>query len=283
MQQLDDRSSLDLLSAISQRSTKGDAIRQAIAVHEDTLIRVLESSKQNAVITSISLILYGLDSTKAKEANAALYARRQAFKTRVASDRRTRESTPQTLSQINASIVRSQDPVEELRPESALSLFIDNDSLFISVHRAENDDALLQIWRKTGDKYEFLNRVETEGGIQKLKDWETFEFGPDTFFRVPVDIPGSGNFKEEHIFHIELRQRSVQEVRIDRPALSLLPGEYVRKEGGYNFRDNGISYFFYIWTKDGIDEASVDYKIERDNDGTWAMKPGEVKRTPQPN
>jgi hypothetical protein len=275
---------LNRIYEIWSRSQKGDVIRQLIEKHQAVLINVLETTDQNAFLNFAAVILYSIETPESKAALAADRARRNAVSERVAKERNARQTEPQTLEQITASIRPSDDPSEELRSVS-LDHILD-DELLLSEHRADTGGAVMEVWQKQGDKYRLLRSIPLDGGtVSEFEPWAILTFSGNQFLHVGVHYFGTGSFRDDHVYHIDPVRHSLDDVKIvSAPGeFKFQPDEEIQRGEQVNFSDNSITFWFGIWRKGSCGACSFDsvtgtYEIKNEN-GAWVMRPAEMRRT----
>jgi hypothetical protein len=276
--------SISLLWDLRNAVEKREGVQNPFAQHEKELMRALESSRQTRVRTVVRLILHQIGSPDALAAANASRNRQTAFELQSAKDQKARETTLQTLAQVLAPIRPSEDPAEEFETVSSDSLL--DYGLFVTVHRNQKGDALLEIWKKEEQRYRRLRHVETHGDVSELQNWQVFGFSSETFLLVPVQFSGSGNHHMQHLFHVDRTSHTLEDVtfRATPAELLMLPGEVMMKGGSINFSDNLITVDNGVWARDACnacDHARVTgtYVIVKDSNGGWVMRPGTLTRT----
>jgi hypothetical protein len=269
-----------------------DEIKRILVQHQREVIRILEESAADRRVTTLaSLILYYIDTPEAKTSLAASTARIKAVEEKVAADRERRETTPQTLAQIKAPIARSQDPSEELRSQSVEDVIDKDERLLLSIHRDAKMDGRLELWQKRGDKYVFFRSLDVEGGASDFGKWELFKFRGNTFLHVPVFISGSGMYREDHFFRVDLPKSSFDEVKYLNAVQEFKrqPSEYVRKGEQLEISDDSIQFRFFLWRDDAepgtgmTDGVRGTYTIKQDESGAWIMRSEDMRRLSELN
>jgi hypothetical protein len=279
-----DEDTLGRIYTFHGRSTQGDVIQRLIQEHQSQLIPILENTGRSDLLNIASLLLYAIDTPEAKAATAASAARRNAAKAKAAAERTLRETTPQTMGQIRATLALSTDPREDLQLDSVTNV-LEDDALLYSKHRSESQEELLELWQKRGNGYVQLRKIFLEDGAAEFEKQGAFEFDGNTFFHVQVHYPGTGGFRDHYIYRLDRQTNAVEDVKIVPGEFKLEKGEVVQRGDQIQINDNSITLWFGIWKENApgccpFDQVRGTYTIKRDPQGVWTMSPENMRRSP---
>ena len=274
--------SLTHIYTVMAGSNEGDPINTISQDHQSDLIRLLESSRDNRIITLATLILFKVNTPEAKAALAASHARTELVKSKAAAAEKQRETEPQTLEQITATISPSNDPAAELRSDTVERILDEN--ILLTIHRATNHSSLMELWQKQGDRFRFLRKLFVEDGSAELEQWQVLSFSGNRFLHVTIHYPGTGSFRDNHVFYFDPDRQSLEDVKIfSAPSQFRLPAnEEIQRGEQTQFKNDSITFWFGIWKKNtcgacAFDAVTGTYEIKKEGE-SWVMRPAAMKR-----
>jgi HEAT repeat protein len=169
--------------------------------------------------------------------------------------------------------------------------------LFVTLHRGKDRLDRLVLWRKEGDKYRenMALSAREDSGANNFGRVEMFRYDGKLFIVVPLNFEGTAGYHEERIFCIQPPDNNLKEIQFQ-PAGGLYndklnPGESIQDAAWNTFKDNLMSFKFYIWKKDDglhwptAGQVEGTYKIaniKSSNYSDWKIVVDTYERKPIP-
>jgi HEAT repeat protein len=145
-----------------------------------------------------------------------------------------------------ASIAPDPDHTYPLDVSARLETKSPNGTVVFTVVYAGKDRLdLLRVWSVRGGRYRLLREKNAEEGVWRLSA-DAFHFGSKVYLHLMALYSGTGSRHSDEFFRVESGGLTPISAPKDLP-LKLAPGEDVWKGFDETFRDQDLSFAFFIW------------------------------------
>ena len=151
-----------------------------------------------------------------------------------------------TRAEVLASIAPDTDHTDPLEVSARLETKSpDGTVVFTVVYAGKDRGDLLRVWSVRGGRYRLLREKDAEEGVWHLSAG-AFHFGSKVYLHLMALYSGTGSQHSDEFFRVESGGLTPISAPKGLP-LKLAPGEGVWKGFDETFRDQDLSFAFFIW------------------------------------
>jgi HEAT repeat protein len=191
-------------------------------------------------------ILVSLITVEARDALLQDEVDEIARKQKLDEDARLTRTRSYTRAEVLASIAPDPDHTYPLEVSARLETKSpDGTVAFTVVYAGKHRLDLLRVWSVRGGRYRLLREKDAEEGVWHLSA-DAFHFGSKVYLHLMALYSGTGSQHSDEFFRVESGGLTPISAPKGLP-LKLAPGEGVWKGFDETFRDQNLSFAFFIW------------------------------------